>query len=88
MYRRSLFAAAGALAAPAFAQGAKVLRYVPQTDLTVLDPVLTTAYITRHLAQFDLSGLIEPDGWRVAHAYPPKILGATDAAGSGSSDDG
>src|ERR1700733_12855632 len=25
----------------------RVLRYVPQADLTVIDPVLTTAYITR-----------------------------------------
>jgi peptide/nickel transport system substrate-binding protein len=51
MHRRILLAAAaGSLAAPAFAQGGKLLRYVPQTDLTVLDPVLTTAYITRHHA--------------------------------------
>lgn len=40
--------AAGLARAPAFAQGkAKVLRYVPQADLTVIDPVMTTAYITR-----------------------------------------
>jgi peptide/nickel transport system substrate-binding protein len=29
---------------------ASVLRYVPQADLTVVDPVLTTAYITRYHA--------------------------------------
>jgi peptide/nickel transport system substrate-binding protein len=29
---------------------ARVLRYVPQADLTVIDPVLTTAYITRYHA--------------------------------------
>ncbi len=50
--RRALLAAAAALPftrpALAPAQGAQVLRYVPQTDLTVLDPVFTTAYITRH----------------------------------------
>jgi peptide/nickel transport system substrate-binding protein len=53
MLRRSLLTgAAAALAAPSLAQGpaAGVLRYVPQTDLTVLDSVFTTAYITRHHA--------------------------------------
>jgi hypothetical protein len=29
---------------------ASVLRYVPQADLTVIDPVMTTAYITRYHA--------------------------------------
>ncbi len=52
MRRRHLLAAMGAplLGSPAFAQPAasRTLRYVPQTDLTVLDPVFTTAYITRH----------------------------------------
>src|SRR4051812_24151061 len=40
------------LARPALAQpaNARVLRFVPQADLTVLDPVFTTAYITRHHA--------------------------------------
>ncbi len=32
------------------AASARVLRYVPQADLTVIDPVMTTAYITRHHA--------------------------------------
>ena len=54
--RRHFLAGAGAamlarpLARPAFAQAAQTLRFVPQTDLTVLDPVFTTAYITRHYA--------------------------------------
>ncbi|MGD0102852.1 MAG: ABC transporter substrate-binding protein [Rhodopila sp.] len=30
--------------------GSRVLRYIPQADLTVIDPVLTTAYITRYHA--------------------------------------
>ncbi|HEY4254095.1 MAG TPA: ABC transporter substrate-binding protein [Roseomonas sp.] len=44
-----LGAAAIGLARPALAQpaAARVLKYVPQSDLTVLDPVVTTAYITR-----------------------------------------
>lgn len=54
MLRRDLLkgAAAATLARPVFAQPsrARTLRYVPQTDLTVIDPVVTTAYITRHHA--------------------------------------
>ncbi|RAI59007.1 ABC transporter substrate-binding protein [Roseicella frigidaeris] len=53
MLRRTLLTgAASAVFAPALAQSpaAKLLRYVPQSDLTVLDPVFTTAYITRHHA--------------------------------------
>jgi peptide/nickel transport system substrate-binding protein len=42
--------AAGALARPAIAQGNRtnVLRYIPQADVTVLDPLGTTAYPTRN----------------------------------------
>src|SRR5690349_25159578 len=40
---------AAALAAPtASAQGQKVLRFIPQADLRILDPITTTAYITRN----------------------------------------
>ncbi len=46
-----------ALARPniARAAGSKVLRFIPQGDLAVLDPVWTTAYVTRNhgLAVFD-----------------------------------
>ncbi len=43
-------AAAAALSAPTVlrAAGSKVLRFVPQADLAVLDPVWTTAYVTRN----------------------------------------
>jgi peptide/nickel transport system substrate-binding protein len=51
MQRRSFLAGAAAATslAPrvAAAQQARTLRYVPQADLTVIDPVMTTAYITR-----------------------------------------
>ncbi len=42
-------AAAAALAAPSISRGAerRVLRFVPQADLAVLDPVWTTSYQTR-----------------------------------------
>lgn len=49
--RRTLLAgAAAALARPALAQGdhASTLRYIPQADVTVLDPLGTTAYPTRN----------------------------------------
>jgi peptide/nickel transport system substrate-binding protein len=43
-------AAAAALARPALAQpaGARVLRFLPIADLGVLDPIVTTTYITRN----------------------------------------
>ncbi|PHK95240.1 ABC transporter substrate-binding protein [Pseudoroseomonas rhizosphaerae] len=51
MHRRTLLTgtAAAFLARPSLAQpaAARVLKYVPQSDLTVTDPVMTTAYITR-----------------------------------------
>ena len=49
MQRRTLLAAAATLAVPAIARGGAntVLRFVPQTDLAVLDPVWTTTYQTR-----------------------------------------
>ncbi|GAC1339661.1 MAG: ABC transporter substrate-binding protein [Acetobacteraceae bacterium] len=42
--------AAPALATPAVAQTAntRLLRFIPQADLTVLDPMWTTAYVTRN----------------------------------------
>ncbi|MBP1180845.1 ABC transporter substrate-binding protein [Methylobacterium sp. PvR107] len=56
--RRSFVALTGAaLAAPALAQGtaSRTLKFIPQADLTVLDPIWTTAYVTRNhgLAVFD-----------------------------------
>ena len=38
------------LSRPALAQaaGSRVLRFIPQSDVTVLDPIITTAYVTRH----------------------------------------
>ena len=50
MPRRTLFGAGAALlTAPrlAGAQGANVLRFIPQIDLAFLDPHFTTAYVTR-----------------------------------------
>src|SRR5437762_2176023 len=42
-------AVATALTTPsAWAQGQKVLKFIPQADLRILDPITTTAYITRN----------------------------------------
>ena len=51
MRRRSFLAGVGAaLAAPGVvrAEGASTLRFIPQADLVVLDPMWTTAYVTRN----------------------------------------
>ncbi|MBV8913028.1 MAG: ABC transporter substrate-binding protein [Acetobacteraceae bacterium] len=50
MRRRTFLAAAAALAAPAIAQPARVLRFVPNVDLPVLDPVANTAAQVRNHA--------------------------------------
>ncbi len=48
--RTFLAASAAGLAMPAVsrAQASRVLKFIPQADLTVLDPVWTTAYVTRN----------------------------------------
>lgn len=56
MQRRTFLASAAlgaaSLSRPALAQDsrARTLRFVPQSDLTIIDPVFTTAYVTRHHA--------------------------------------
>jgi peptide/nickel transport system substrate-binding protein len=51
MWRRTLLGSALALPAlgrPAGAQPARLLRFTPASDLSVLDPIVTTTYITRN----------------------------------------
>jgi peptide/nickel transport system substrate-binding protein len=76
MHRRSLLKAGAAgllaapgisafgLAAPAIAQKAQVLRFVPQANLTLLDPIQTTATVTANHAYyvFDTLYSMGPDG--------------------------
>ncbi len=53
MKRRTLLGATASLpfaARTVAAQDAKTLRFVPQADLRVLDPIWTTAYVTRNFA--------------------------------------
>lgn len=65
MRRRSfLSASAATLAAPriARAQGNRVLRFIPQADVTVLDPIWTTAYVTRNHGYMIFDTLFGTDG--------------------------
>ena len=57
--------AAGTLAAPALAQAQKPLRFVPQANLTVLDPIWTTAVITYNHAYMVYDTLYGWDGTQV-----------------------
>jgi peptide/nickel transport system substrate-binding protein len=52
MHRRTLLAGAATLPAAALAQpaNARVLKFVPQANLTSLDPIWTTANVTRNHA--------------------------------------
>ncbi|HYZ32530.1 MAG TPA: ABC transporter substrate-binding protein [Crenalkalicoccus sp.] len=62
--RRGVLAAMGALAAPriAAAAGPSLLRFVPQADLAVLDPIFTTAAVTGNHAQMVFDTLYGLDG--------------------------
>jgi peptide/nickel transport system substrate-binding protein len=44
-------AATGKLAAPAIAQGASVLKFVPQANLANFDPIWGTQYVVRNASQ-------------------------------------
>ena len=55
MHRRTFLAATAALTAPSLAapsvaraQASRTLRFIPQADLATLDPMWTTAYVTRN----------------------------------------
>ena len=65
MKRRAVLAgAAGALAAPALvrAEASRVLKFIPQSDVTVLDPIFTTAYVTRNHGYLVFDTLFGQDG--------------------------
>ena len=69
MKRRSLFAASLSLSLAMMAGGTahaqtannKVLRFVPHANLTVLDPIWTTAYVTRNHAYMIYDTLFTED---------------------------
>jgi peptide/nickel transport system substrate-binding protein len=77
--RRGLLglAGAGVLAAPVLVRAASetVLKFIPQADLAVLDPVWTTAYVTRNHAFMVFDTLFGQDG--AFRAQPQMVAGAT-----------
>ena len=80
--RQFVAAAAGSLAAPIVARGAaaNMLRFVPQTDVAVLDPVWTTTYPTRDHATMVFDTLF---GMNAHYAVSPQM-----AAGAVAEEDG
>lgn len=65
MHRRTFLASSTfALAAPAIARadGPKVIRFIPQTDLSILDPIFAPAYATRNHAYMVYDMLYGQDG--------------------------
>ena len=62
MHRRTLLLAAASLATPAVAQPARLLRFIPQADLSTLDPHWNTAYVTRNHGYMVFDTLYGLDG--------------------------
>ena len=74
MRRRTLLAAP-LLALPSIARGqGSVLRFVPQADVAVLDPIWTTSYQTRDHAFLVFDTLFGQDASYAAH--PQMVAGA------------
>ena len=81
--RRSFLAAsAGALAMPrvARAQAARVLKFIPQADLSTLDPHWNTAYVTRNHGFMVFDTLYGRDG---AYKASPQMLAGHDTGNDG-----
>jgi peptide/nickel transport system substrate-binding protein len=77
MIRRRGFMAASALAlaAPSIvrAQGKHVLKFIPQSDLTVIDPVWSTAYVSRNHGYLVFDTLF---GMDADYRIQPQMVGA------------
>ena len=81
MKRRTFLATtAAALATPAVAQPARVLRFIPQADLSTIDPHWNTAYVTRNHGYMVFDTLYGMDG--SYRATPQMVAGhVTDEGG-------
>lgn len=85
MQRRTLLSSAAALAAlarPSIARaaGTGVLKFVPQTDVAVLDPIWTTTYPTRDHAYLVFDTLF---GMTSAYEVTPQMLAGATTEGDG-----
>jgi peptide/nickel transport system substrate-binding protein len=77
MRRRTFLAASAAtLALPAVVQAAsqRVLKFIPQSDLAVLDPVWTTAYVTRNHAYMIYDTLYGQTGQKDGFKATPQMV--------------
>ena len=71
--RTFLASAAASLALPSLARAAdaKVIKFIPQSDLTILDPIWTTAYVTRNHGLLVFDTLYGIDG---TYAGKPQMV--------------
>ena len=81
MKRRTLLAVTSGLALPSIvrAQGSRVLRFIPQADLSTLDPHWNTAYVTRNHGFMVFDTLYGMDSRY--QATPQMVAGHTTDAG-------
>ena len=79
MRRRSLLLGAAALASPAVAQPAQILRVIPQANLTSLDPIWTSAVVTRNHAYLVYDQIVAMDSQFIPR--PAMAEGWTQEAG-------
>jgi peptide/nickel transport system substrate-binding protein len=86
MQRRTFLAAsAAALALPAVvrAQGKRVLKFIPQSDLAIVDPVWTTAYVTRNHGYMVFDTLYGQTGQKGGFAATPQMVAGHTAEDGG-----
>jgi peptide/nickel transport system substrate-binding protein len=77
MRRRTFLAASGAsLALPSVvrAENQRVLKFIPQSDLAILDPIWTTAYVTRNHAYMVYDTLYGQAGQGSGFKASPQML--------------
>ena len=72
--KRLILAATLALPAIARAESQRVLKFIPQSDLAVLDPVWTTAYVTRNHAYMVYDTLYGQTGQKDGFKATPQMV--------------
>src|SRR5215831_8403195 len=86
MQRRTFLAASAAtLALPSVArpESQRVLKFIPQSDLAILDPVWTTAYVTRNHAYMVYDTLYGQTGQASGFKATPQMLAGHTAEDGG-----